>query len=236
MIKNWLVSLGFVASAVLGVGSAEAATFSFDLSADMSTVDIHDRIDPIQNRPFQSQWLELTNTATGLKEIAPFTLNVGDTVNVTVSLNAPMTIPVSHWLYFTAALLDTPTINDSISMDESTAFFSGGAPVSIPGLFEFDASTGFLALGPGTNVNGLASFQIDKITFSGLVTAIIDDPTGQDIGPLGLLSRTPMLFVDYGFQSATTPIPGAALLMLTGLGGLAGAAKLRRKLTTRMGA
>lgn len=235
VIKNWLVSLGFLASVVLVSGSADAATFSFDLSGDMSTVTVQNGTFSGTTTPYQSQRVNLTNTATGLQELGPLTLNVGDTINVTVSLSGLMTIPVSDRPWFSLPLLDTPGLSDLIFFDESVSLFNGGALVSVPGLTPFGASQGFLSLGAYTNSAPVPSFAFDKFTVSAVVTAILDDWGGSDISPLGLFAQTPQFAATYEFQ-ATTPIPGTALLMLTGLGSLAGAAKLRRRLRSRWAA
>jgi hypothetical protein len=197
--------------------SATAATTSYDLTGDTSNLSVYNGNN---GNAYVSESLALTNTATGLNSLSGFTMSIGDTINGTLTLNNSLTVPAStQSMEVTLALLGTTGSDVSnIDMSESFSFYENGTQVSPPSGFQlFGGSGGYLALG-GTASATTPSFTFNQIDFSGTVTNILND-SYQSVSSVSLSTYSPSLDI-LAYPPSPVPLPAAAWLMLSGLGGL----------------
>jgi hypothetical protein len=205
-VRLLAAACGLAASLVLSA-PASAATITYDLSGDTNAIN------PSHINP-ELSFLDLTTTGTGSGLLPGYTLNLGDTIHVTFTLNHPVTLG-AYFLF----LLDTADINSKIAYNPSYSYFLGGAAVSPPGWFNAIDSSGDLGFG-GQDPKFAPNFTFDQVVVDAVITSITD-PSNQPLSSIDLLeTQASVTFINATANVATTPLPGALLLMSTALGGL----------------
>jgi hypothetical protein len=224
-----------VAFALAGVGAAGAAgatIYTYDFTADLNTATTSSGYGGSFNYYNIFYTAPLTNTATGLNSVPAITLNTGDTIDGTISLSSPWTIPASNWgdsILISLQNLDNPD-TAGVEMNESVSLFDNGVPVSVPAAFgTFFESSGALQIELGMTGFGpttTAPFTFNQIDFSGTLTGAYNSNI-EDVSSATLDSANPYLWVDVAPLS-TAPSPATPWLMLPGLLGIWAALRLNR--------
>lgn len=215
--------VAFVLAGLGAAGAAGATTYTYDFTATPADAVISTGRGGSYNDYDVQSTLFLTNTATGQIEVPAITLNTGDTVNGTISLSTPWTVPTSNWGDFIEVSLQSmDDINTlSVSMNESFSFLDNGVPVATPAGFGVaDNSGGALVIGilPDTfGPAGTAAFTFNQIDFSGTMTSALGGGF-QTINSAPLDSANPALTIFT--YPASVPSPDTLWLMLPGLLGI----------------
>jgi hypothetical protein len=212
-----------VAFVLAGVGaacSAGATTYTYDFTANPADAVTSTGRGGSYNDYYVQNTLFLTNTATGTIEVPAITLNTGDTVNGTISLSTPWTIPISNWGDFVEVSLQS--LDDihtfSISTNQAVSFFDNGVQVAPPAGFDVDDNSGgALVIGGVDTSPTTAPFTFDQIDFSGTMTSALG-PGFQEINSAPLDSANPALILFT--YPASVPSPATPWLMLPGLLGI----------------
>jgi hypothetical protein len=134
---------------------------------------------------------------------------------VSLTLNHPVSFN-----YIDIALQSTNG-SSTIWYDQTALFSLGGVAVPEPSSnwYHFVGTTGGLDFATGFET-GTGTFTFDKVIVNTVITALTD-PLGGNVSSIVLTrSKYPVYAGFYGANVATTPLPGALLLMMTALGGL----------------
>jgi hypothetical protein len=205
-----LCTLGFLFSSA----SAIASTTTYSLTDGLNSPSV---FNGNNGNAYTVTTLVLTNAATGLNTLSGFTLNVGDIVNGTVTLNNPLTLPAStQYAEILINLLDGSNNGlQRIDMQESLSFYDKGVQVYPNGL---SAGGGVgLAFAIGAGPVATPAFSFDKISFSAAVTGILDNNL-QNVSSVNLQDTTPDIEI-FAYPTAV-PVPAAIWLFGSGLAGL----------------
>jgi len=198
---------------------ASAASITYDLAGDTATITT------FSAHP-QWRWLDLTDAGTGSDLLPGRTLNVGDTVNLTVTLNNPVS-----FTGYTVYLQDSP-VGSLINFSSTYSYFLGGVSVPTPTPSSNWATTSgsydALSFGEQYVIFGPDEFSFDKVIVNAVITSMAD-PSSNPISSLALAESYPGISL-YNFNPvvAATPLPGGLLLMMTALGGLGIVARRKR--------
>jgi hypothetical protein len=194
----------FVASA-----PASALTFTYNLTGDTNAG---------YSDPAWPGWTYVDLTPAP----APgYTLNVGDTVQATISLNNAVTLNQLE------IFLQETNEEPRMWFDTTLSYFSGGLPVTAPSSDWFQSTNAHGGLGFAAYfADESGTFSFDRIIVNAVVTAMTL-PGGGSPTSINLTEYTPY-FGFYNPAVATTPIPGGLLLMVTALGGLGILARRKR--------
>ena len=210
MIAKSLTKLAALSVLALWAADAQATTFNLNLTGSVANE---------QFASFDSGGTHFDQGYIVLDPFSPITIAQGDTVNVTLTLDGPFTIPASvDFTNFTIDLsgANFPAINTDT--DGSIQLFSGLTQVGSssittnPGVGTADQIAMVLGLSPPDN--GAVTF--DNLTASLTPIDLSQNATLDE----GLISYTL-------FSPSAVPEPAAWALMLLGFGGLG--AVLRRK-------
>jgi len=188
---------------------ATAATISYDLTGD-TTAAYTDPGSP------GIAFIDLADTSTVSGQVPSQVIRVGDTLHITISLNHPIS-PTEAFLFLHKA----PGL--AFGFDASMSFFNGATEVFAPGswLTPSTGSSEALAFGIGNH-----TFESDTLTFDKIIANVVINVMTR---PTLILPETWSNLAVYDPNLvATTPLPGALLLMMTGLGGLGVVARRKR--------
>jgi hypothetical protein len=183
------------------VAPATAATISYDLTGD-TTAAYGDPGSP------GIAFIDLADTSTVSGQVPSQVISVGDTLHITISLNHPIS-PTEAFLFLQKA----PSL--AFGFDASMSFFNGATEVFAPGswLTPSIGSAEALAFGIGNH-----TFESDTLTFDKIIANVVINVMTQ---PTLILPQTWSHLEVYDPNLvATTPLPGALLMMMTALGGL----------------
>jgi hypothetical protein len=194
---------------------ASATTFTYNLTGDTNTG---------YTDPAWPGWtyVDTTDANTGSASFPGYSIHVGDTIQVTLSLNNPATF--NELDLFLQEASDTA----NISYDQTVLFSLGGALVPNPSTGFWDGSVvavGGLGFGSGYSPQ-TGTLTFDSLVLNAVITAL-EDPKGTGVSSIELLAF-PTYVGFYNPAVATTPLPGALLLMSTALGGLGIFARRKR--------
>jgi hypothetical protein len=211
---RFAAAFGFAAFLALSA-PASATTFTYDLAGDTTAA---------YTDPAWPGWtyIDTTDANTGAGSFPGYSVHVGDTIQVTLSLNNPATF--TDLDLFLQEASNTATI----SYDQTVLFSLGGAMVPNPSTGFWDGSAaaiGGLGFAPGFSPQ-TGTLTFDSLVLNAVITAL-ENPTG--VSSIELLAF-PTYVGFYNANVATTPIPGALLLMMTALGGLGIVARRKRSL------
>jgi hypothetical protein len=162
--------------------------------------------------------VDLVDASTGLSSLPGFTLNVGDTIDGTVTLSTPLTVPAGAGGNGVVLLIagDGKT---TFNYTDSLSFYDNGVQVAPPSQWSnFNSEKG--ALVPAAFSFSLAptpAFTFDQLAFEATVTGMLD----QNNNPINTVNLG--TFVDPVLQADVNPVPLPATvwLLLSGIGGLA---------------
>ncbi|MDQ7251387.1 VPLPA-CTERM sorting domain-containing protein [Dongia sedimenti] len=214
--KRFAAACGFAALVALSA-PASATTFTYDLTGDTNTA---------YTDPAWPGWtyIDLTDSVTGSGPHPGYTLSVGDTVQVSVMLNNPVT--------FTEFDIGLQGMADysKIFFDPTYSYFSGGIPLVAPSSGDWGTVVGVaggFGFGGGFSP-ATGTFSFDQVIVNAVITSMFD-PSSNPVSFINLTDgRYPPYIGFTGANLATTPIPGALLLMMTALGGLGFVARRKR--------
>jgi hypothetical protein len=207
---NWRFGVfgGLLAVSALSA-PASATTIGYDLAGD-ATAGYTDPGAP------GSTFIDLSDASTVSGQVPSHTVSTGDTLHVTLTLNQAI-----NFTRFALFLQKAP--GSDFAFDTTFTYFLGGSEVFAPSsnwstsLGSSDAiglSTGYTA---GNNI-----FSFDKVVIDVVLTAMTSSP-------LTLPETWSNLEVsNFSTAAATTPLPGALLLMMTALGALGAVARRKR--------
>ena len=210
---NFAVACGLAAFVTLSA-PASAASYTYDLSGDTTAA---------YTDPAWPGWtyVDTTDANTGATSFPGYSIHVGDTIQLTLSLNNPAT-------FSDLDLFLQEASNTAIVIYDQTVLFSlGGATVPNPSTGFWNGSTatrGGLGFNPGYFPQ-LGTLTFDKVILNAVITALAD-PSGA-VSSVELLAA-PTYVGFYNPNVATTPLPGSLLLMMTALGGLGIVARRKR--------
>jgi hypothetical protein len=210
---NFAAACG-LAAFVAFAAPASATTYTYDLAGDTTTA---------YTDPAWPGWtyVDLAD-ANGTTSFPGFSLHKDDIVQVTITLNNPVSF--SDLDIFLHESSNDTTI---IWYDQTVLFSLGGATVPNPGIGFWNGTAGAqggLGFSPGFDpFTGVLTF--DKVILNAVVTSLTDG--GGDVASLELLPF-PTYIGFYNPSVATTPLPGALLLMMTALGGLGFVARRKK--------
>jgi hypothetical protein len=158
-----------------------------------------------------------------LEPVVPgFTLSVGDTINGTVTLSTPLTVPAGAGFNGVTLLLAAPGPGYTVNYTDRISFYDNGEPVSPPGQWgDIQGPTGALILGASSS-GPSAAFTFDKLTFDSTIAGLLD-PNNNSINSVNLGITVPSLdaVVD------PVPLPATAWLLLSGIAALGVSARTR---------
>lgn len=211
---NFAAAFGLAAFLVTSA-PASAASFTYDLAGDTSAG---------YTDPAWPGWtyIDTADANTGATSFPGYSLRVGDTVQVTVALNNPVS--------FNSLDLFLQETNDTTTIwyDQTVVFSLGGLTVPNPSTGFWNGSAGAgggLGFAPGFYPDA-GSLTFDKVIVNAVITALTD-PVGGAVASIELL-QFPTYIGYYNTAVATTPLPGALLFMMTALGGLGIFARRKR--------
>jgi hypothetical protein len=220
MKKAWRLRFAALLSAVgaLAAPIAHANTYDLTLTGMVANfMESHFSIGPVM---FDQFFFPLS----GLDSSNQLTVFVGDTINSTVTFDAPLTIPASQYRtdiahYYFGNFTSFPP-ND-VSASGTVTFFDGATPVAT---FPWGGSGAASVVG----VNILFKPDNGPLTF----TSFTDSLTIASIPAPSLATLNESDFV-YALGSTAVPEPQAWIMMLVGFGGMgAWAATARRRSIT----
>jgi hypothetical protein len=206
--------IAFVLAGVGATCGAKATTVSYDFTANPASL-----VTFTEGSGTLVDDLFLTNTATGSNNVPAITLNDGDTIDGTLSLSSPWTMPASGIKNGAggALIISLQDLDSGVGVDmnESLSFFDHGVEVSPPaGYATIEGSGG--AVGIGLLWSGASpAFTFDQIDFSGTMTFARSGI--ETVSSVSLDSANPYLEVLTNPPS-TAPSPGTGWLLLAGLG------------------
>lgn len=194
---------------------ATASSITYDLVGDTNTA----YTDPAW--PGYS-YIDLADAGTGTALSPGYTLNVGDTIQVTLALNNPVTFN-----NFDVFLQETNDATTWIWSSSTFLFSLGGTTVPEPtsDWGPITGTKGGLALGAGFG-SDVGTFSFDKVIVNTVITSLTNGVGGPAVASIDLTEYVPSL--ELYNPVAQTPIPGALLLMSTALGGLGIFARRKR--------
>ena len=155
----------------------------------------------------------ITIFSISLSGLTPFTLQQGDTVNGTITLDTPLTVPISPRQFLFAIFGGSGAFSGIVSNDSSATFSNSGGPTGLTG---DSLSGGCDCFGPGYVRFDSGAFTFDKFSFTETVTTLT---TPYDLDTATLL---------YQIDVPSVPEPATWALMLAGFG-LVGSALRRRQ-------
>lgn len=206
MKKKLLVILGFIFVLALGIGQAQAATYYLYLYGNVADCSFYDFNDGGTN---YSGW------SLGLTGLRSFAVNKGETIDATIILSAPVTIPASAYnTWLDLCLYGDTSPGYDTGTTATTTFYNGGVTGST---FENEIySANWVVAGavifPPDNS---AEFTFDKVTINFSIDKI------GDVGDDNLLDLTHAT-LNAQMQNPAVPIPGAIWLLGSGVLGLLG--------------
>ncbi|HLZ84662.1 MAG TPA: PEPxxWA-CTERM sorting domain-containing protein [Caulobacteraceae bacterium] len=214
-MNHVLKSLAVAGVAALAAGQAQATTFSDSLSGVVANFT-HSSFNS-GGKHYDRYILPLS----GLDSTNAFTVSMGDTIDSTVTLDMPYTIPVSM-LYTNILEIHTGSSfpNENTAVTGTFSFFDGGTLVNT---FNYISSTSgslasYTANFPPTN----AAFTWDSFT---------NDFTIDTLATPATLDGA-YFFYDLVSAGGAVPEPAAWTMMLVGFGLLGGAVRARTKAAT----
>ena len=146
----------------------------------------------------------------------PIVVSQGDTINTTVTLDAPFTIPASQqYTSFDLSLTDPNFPATNTSVTGTTTFFDAGNQVA--------------SIGPQTT---LTSSQLDlgALSFPPNNGALTFDKVTSDFTINTLANPTTLSTASISYTLVSVPEPMSWTLMLVGLGALGGVMRRRKRL------
>jgi hypothetical protein len=199
---------------------ASAASFTYDLAGDTGTA--YTDPDPIW---VNHSYIDLHDATSGSTDFPGYTLHAGDTFQVTIALNHPVTFNTLDIF-----LQETDDDTTWIGLDETYAFFQGGTvvPGPTPDGTNIDAARGGLGFYNGFYGGNPGTVTFDKVIVNAVVTALTG-PAGVTVGSIDLTKYVPYIDL-YNPGVAPTPVPGSLVLALTAFGGLGMVGWRKRKL------
>jgi hypothetical protein len=211
--SNWLIAMAIVGA----VAPAHATTTNYTLTGGAATTQNYGTA--IENT------VALTNSGTGQKSLSGFTVDVGDSIDGTITLSTPMTVPAGN--SGSELLIQLLGIGNStpgtIYYNESLTFYNNGLEVAPPSQWtHFGGSGGVYSLGT-TSTAPTPAFSFNEIVFDSTITSILG-PSGS-ASSATLTTYSPELTVT-GFTPV--PLPAAAWLMLCGLSGIGALTRKKR--------
>lgn len=190
----------------LAQGQAQATTFTLDLTGTVG------------NGSFSSQdasGLHFDQWVLGLDGLVPFTAAQGDTVNATIALDTPLTIPASAIVTSVAFFLTGSSFpSGDVSTTATTSFFLGNAP-GLTSSGSCSTSTQIAACADFFPPNN-GDITFDSVTFN----FTIDTLGGSADLDAALMS-----------YSRVSEVPEPGTMLLAGLGLLGLATRGRRRST-----
>jgi hypothetical protein len=198
---------------------ASATSYNYDLAGDTTTA---------YTDPAWPGWtyVDTTDANTGATSFPGYSVHVGDTIQVTLSLNNPATF--NGLDLFLQEAGNTATI----WYDQTVLFSLGGITVPNPSTGFWNGSAGArggLGFGPGY-FSEPGTLTFDRVILNAVITAL-EDPMGSAVSSIELLA-SPTYVGFFNPVVATTPLPGSLLLMMTALGGLGIVARRKRALAS----
>jgi hypothetical protein len=201
---------------------ATAATFDYDLVGDGAAAYTLPGVPPAWT------FVDLTDTTTGVSDLPGYRLTTGDKIHLTVTLAHPIT-----FTGFQLWLQNTSSANSSVYVDPTSQYFLNGAAEPEPSSnWGYTSGTsGSLGFGATYVLWGSDTFSFDKLILDATITDLTDD-SNQSVPYLDLQDgwASITVFDANKLGVATTPVPGSLILGLTSIGGLAFAARRKRKL------
>jgi hypothetical protein len=186
---------------------ASATTFTYDLSGNTNTAYAD---------PAWPGWayIDLTDSVTGTGPHPGYALSVGDSVQVAVKLDNPVTFHE-----FEIGLQGMADYSGVI-FNPTYSYFSGGIPVPAPSSDWGESDNAYGGFGlSGYFYAGSSTFSFDQVIVNAVITAMTD-PSNQPVSFINLTEKWAPYIGFYNSSLATTPLPGGLLLMMTALGGL----------------
>lgn len=195
--------------------SASATTFTYDLTGSINTAYAD---------PAWPGWayVDLTDSVTGTGPHPGYTLHLGDSVQVAVKLDNPVTF--HEFEIGLQGMADSSTV----IFDPTYSYFSGGVAVPAPSSDWGESDNASRGFGfDGYFSAGSNTFSFDQVLVSAVITSMFD-PSHQPVSFINLTERYAPYIGFYNSNLATTPLPGGLLLMITALGGLGIVARRKR--------
>jgi hypothetical protein len=208
--------MNFGLSFAVACGLTAFVTLSAPASATTFTYDLVGNTNAAYTDPAWPGWsyIDTKDAGTGATSFPSYSVHVGDTFQVTVTLNNPVTFNTID------LFLQEASDDAGVWFDQTVLFSLGGATVPNPatGFWNGSAgSTGGLGFGPGFWPDA-GTLTVDKVIVNAVVT-LLTNPLGNSVSSVEL-TQFPTYIGFYNTPVAQTPLPGAMLLMMTALGGL----------------
>jgi hypothetical protein len=194
---------------------ATAATITYDLVGDTTTA---------YTDPSWPGWtyIDTSDANSGATSFPGYSVEVGDTIQVTLSLNNPAT-------FSDLDLFLQEASNTAIIVYDRTIQFSlGGVAVPNPGTGSWNGTSGArggLGFAPGYFPDS-GTLTFDRLVLNAVITELAN-PGGTAVSSIELLAYPTYVGI-YNPSVVTTPLPGGIFLLLTALGGIGIVARYKR--------
>lgn len=211
-----LITAVLLAAPVAG----NATTITYTLTGNLSNLSVFTETE--SGVSYTGYFLvPLTDATTGLNILGDLTLNVGDTIDGSITLNSQLTIPASGNQSFSVYLLSGPSSGVALYFNESLDFYDKGVAVSTPANWLQPSDAGALILAETEFSSSTdPSLTFDTIDFSETITKIL---TGGDATPVSSVDLTSQFDPNLSILERTptsVPEPATPWLLLAGLGAI----------------